>query len=402
MTLTTSERTAAANPARLHNVTRRVISRAVKDLWPNKRVVLGQPCPSVTSYVCRIRVDSETLIAKYSWLGMSLVSVLRGAGGTWKDVRQAQEAYLRSTDLVTAREARNLEVLRELGRPRVCETAAFHQGVLLTRLVPGTTLADELTARPWETGDLLDAALAALGDLHGPAGVRLLGGARPINERSVAGVFRRKFNSLSADVYLKALGRDSGLPEYVREDVVELVQHTVWRLLRMGGAISPGRRVAVYGDLKPEHVYVDGPRLHFIDPAVHWAGGPHPDIAKLIGRSLLLAICHPDQEAGQQIVRGIASTLNRQASAVPAPDRADWLREVLVLWLMDTVNILSTCLSAPHGLPLAPHQQALVAQAHTVAGIVHRVSGLLTGTMAGPRLLDLVFSEVEHTTGRKW
>ncbi|MFC9746851.1 hypothetical protein [Streptomyces niveus] len=398
MTLTTSERTAAANPARLQNVTRRAISRAVKDLWPNKRVVLGTPCPSVTSYVCRIRVDGETLIAKYSWLGMSLVSVLRGAGGTWKDVRQAQEVYLRSTDLVTAREARNLELLRELGSPRVCETVALHQGVLLTRPVPGTPLADALTARPWETGDLLDAALAALGDLHGPEGARLLGGARPINERSVSGVFRRKFNGLSGGAYLKALGQDSGLPEFAREDVVELMQHTVWRLLRMGGAISPGRKVAVYGDLKPEHVYVDGPRLHFIDPAVQWAGGPHPDIAKLIGRSLLLAIGHPDREAGQQMVRGIASTLTRQVSAVPAHERAGWLREVLVLWLMDTVSILSTCLSAPHGLPLAPQQQALVAQAHTVAGIVHRVSGLLTGTMAGPQLLDVVFSEVEHTT----
>ncbi|MET9553735.1 phosphotransferase [Streptomyces sp. NPDC006645] len=398
MTLTTNERTAAANPTRLHNVTRRAISRAVKDLWPNKRVVLGRPCPSVTSYVCRIRVDGETLIAKYSWLGMSLVSVLRGAGGTWKDVRQAQDAYLRSTELITAREARNLELLRELGRPRVCETVALHQGVLLTRLVPGTTLADELTARPWETGDLLDAALAALGDLHGPAGARLLDAARPINERSVSGVFRRKFNGRSANVYLRTLGQDSGLPEFAREDIVELVQHTVWRLLRMGGAIPSGRKVAVYGDLKPEHVYVDGPRLHFIDPAVQWAGGPHPDVAKLIGRSLLLAIGHPDREAGQQLVRGIASTLTRQVSAVPAPDRADWLREVLVLWVMDTVNILSTCLSAPHGLPLAPHQQALVAQARTVAGIAHRVSGLLTGTMAGPRLLDFVFSEVEHTT----
>ncbi|MFC8829652.1 hypothetical protein ACFT9I_30440 [Streptomyces sp. NPDC057137] len=171
---------------------------------------------------------------------------------------------------------------------------------------------------------------------------------------------------------------------------------------RGSSAISSGRKVAVYGDLKPEHVPIDGPRLHVIDPAVQWAGGPHPDIAKLIGRSLLLATGHPDREAGQQIVRGIASTLTRQVSAVPAHERAGWLREVLVLWLMDTVNILSTGLSAPRGLPLAPRQRALVAQAHAVAGIVHRVSGLLTGTMAGPRLLELVFSEVEHTTGRKW
>lgn len=354
MTLTTSERTAAATPTQLQNVTRRAISRAVKDLWPNKRIVLGKPCPSVTSYVCRVTVDDEELIAKYGWLGVSLVSLLRGAGGAWKDVRQAQAAYLRSADPVIAREARHLKLLRELGRPRVCETTALHQGVLLTRVVPGVTLVDELMARPWDTGDLLETAFAALGDLHGPSGARLLGRAAPIGERSVVGVFRRKFNGLSAGAYLTALGQDSGLAESARQEVVELTQHTVWRLLRMGGAISSRRNMAIYGDLKPEHVDVDGPRMHFIDPAVQWAGGPQPDIAKLVGRSLLLAIGHPDRSLGQQMVRGIASTLARQASAVPASGRAGWLREVLVLWLMDTVSILSTCLSAPPGLPWRP------------------------------------------------
>ncbi|MFE3118745.1 type III secretion system chaperone family protein [Streptomyces niveus] len=402
MTLTTSERTAAANPARLQNTTRRAISRAAKDLWPDRRILLGKTCPSVTSFVSRIRVGDEDLIAKYSWLGMSLVSVLRGAGGSWKEVQETQEVYLRSTDLVTAREAANLDLLRRLGRPQVCETAALHQGVLFTRIVPGTTLADELTARPWDTGDLLDAVLVALGDLHGPEGARLLSGAPTIAERSVVGVFRRKFNGLSAGTYLRTLGQDSGLPEYVRQDVVELVQQTVWRLLRMSSAISPGRKVAVYGDLKPEHVYVDGPSLHFIDPAVQWAGGRQTDIAKLIGRTLLLAISHPDRQAGQQMVRGIASTLAQQAAGPTDRERARWLREVLVLWLMDTVSILTSCLSAPPGLPLTADQQALVTQAHTVAGIVNRVSALLTGTMAGPRLLDVVFSEVERTTGRKW
>ncbi|MFE4830235.1 hypothetical protein [Streptomyces sp. NPDC056672] len=397
--MTLPNKSTAVSAALLHTVTQRAIARAVKDLWPDKQIVLGEQCPSVTSYVCRVTVDDEELIAKYSWLGMSLVSILRGAGGTWEEVRQAQELYVRSTDLLTAREARNLEFLRELGRPRVCETAGLHHGVLLTRMVPGTNLAHELTARPQETADLLDVTLSALADLHGPAGAQLLRGAAPIDERSVVGVFRRKFNGPGAATYLAALGRDSSLPEDVRQEVVELVRHTVSRLLPMSSAISSRRDTVVYGDLKPEHVYIDGPHLHFIDPAVQWAAGSQPDIAKLVGRSLLLALGHPNQRAGQQMVQGIASTLARHMAALPGHESARRLREVLVLWLVDTVNILSTCLSAPPGLPLTPHQQDLVGEARTVAGIVHRVSALLTGAMAGPRLLDAVVSEVEHTAG---
>ncbi|MFC9426731.1 hypothetical protein [Streptomyces sp. NPDC056987] len=347
-------------------------------------------------------MDDEKLIAKYSWLGMSLVSILRGAGGTWEEVQEAQRTYLRSTDLLTAREAQNLEALRELGSLRVCETAGLHGGVLFTRVAAGSSLADELAARPWETAALLDTVLATLGDLHGPAGAERLRGAAPIGERSVVGVFRRKFNGLSAAGYLRALGRDSGLPEPERQEIVTLVQNTVGRLLRMTGAVSPRRDTVVFGDLKPEHVYIDGPQLQFIDPAVQWAAGPQPDIAKLTGRALLLAIGHPEPQAGRHIVQGVASTLARHAAVLPEHESTRRLREVMVLWLMDTVSILSTCLSAPPGLPLAPHQQSLVAHAGTVARILDRASALLTGATAGPRLLDTVFSEVEWTTWKTW
>lgn len=397
MTLITSEKT-AVNAAVLHAASRRIITRAVAEACPGN-LVLGPQCPSVTSYVCRVTVDGEEMIAKYSWLGMSLVSILRGAGGTWEEVQDVQRAYVKSTDLLTAREAQNLEFLRKLGRPQVCATARLRRGVLLTRIVPGKPLANELAARPWETGALLDAVLVDLGELHGPAGAECLREAAPIGERSVVGVFRRKFNGLSASAYLRSLGRDSGLPEHERQEVIGLLQSAVWRLLRMAGSISSRRVTVVFGDLKPEHVFLDGPDLHFIDPAVQWAAGPEPDIAKLTGRALLLGVGHPEPKAGREIVRGVASTLARHIAALPAHDRTARLREVLVLWLMDTVSILSTCLSAPPGLPLAPHQQALVAQARTVAGVVDRVSALLVGSLAGPRLLDVVFSEVEHTAG---
>lgn len=256
-----------------------------------------------------------------------------------------------------------------------------------------------MTARPGETGALLNSALAAPEGLHGPRGAQLLGASKPIDERSVAVVFRRKFNGLSADTYLGRLGQDCGLPEAMRLEVVELVRHTVWRLLRMSGGLSSRRDTAVYGDLKPEHVFFDGPRLHFIDPALQWTAGPEPDTAKLASRSLFLALGHPDPRAIQQMVQGIASFLALNTAPSAGRQRAERLRDVLVLWLMDTVNILTTCLSAPAGLPLAPHQQTLAHQVYTVAVLVDRVSALLVGSMAGPRLLDVVLCEVEHRTG---
>ncbi|MEU9201932.1 phosphotransferase [Streptomyces sp. NPDC048332] len=398
MTLTTSEKT-AVDAALLHAASQQMITRAVEEAWPDKDVVLGPQCPSVTSYVCRVTVDGEEVIAKYSWLGMSLVSILRGAGGTWEEVQEAQRTYVESSDLLTGREARNLDFLRKLGRPRVCGTAGLHRGVLLTRIVPGRPLADELASRPRETGALLGAVLGALGELHRPGGAECLREAAPIGERSVVGVFRRKFNGPSTSAYLRSLGQDCGLQEHERQEVIDLMRTAVRRLLRMAGSISSSQDAVVFGDLKPEHVFLDGPSLTFIDPAVQWAAGPEPDIAKLTGRTLLLAVGHPEPRAGREIVQGVASTLARHIAGLPEYERSARLREVLVLWLMDTVSILSTCLSAPPGLPLAPHQQALVAQARTVAGVVDRVGAFLVGSMAGSRLLEAVFSEVEHTAG---
>ncbi|WP_432161527.1 phosphotransferase [Streptomyces sp. NRRL F-5630] len=377
---------------------REKVRRAAARLWPGKEVCVSSQCPSVTSYVCRVSVEGEELVAKYSWMGLSLVSLLRGAGGSWNEVREAQDEYVRSADSITAREAGALEFLRALGRPRVCETGGLQDGVLFMRPVPGVSLPEVVSARPWETAALLESVLLTLADLHSPVGVARLRGLE-IGERSVLGVFRRKFTGPSTSTYLTELGRDRGLPEYERQEIVELLRSTVGRLLRLVTLVPSRRSVVIFGDLKPEHIYVDGPRLHFIDPAVQWASGPEQDLAKLIGRTLLLAIAHPDRAAARQITEGASATLSRYMNTVPDRGRTQTLRTVVALWLMDTVNILSTCLSAPPALVLASHQAALVAQARTIASTVDRASALLLGTMVGPRLLDAVFSEVGHNTG---
>jgi hypothetical protein len=70
------------------------IAAAAAELWPRADVDLGEHVPSVTGYVRRIRVDGHLLYAKYAFLGVSLVSLLRGACGRWSDVRKAQQAYV--------------------------------------------------------------------------------------------------------------------------------------------------------------------------------------------------------------------------------------------------------------------------------------------------------------------
>ncbi|MFJ3439252.1 hypothetical protein ACIPMU_37740 [Streptomyces cyaneofuscatus] len=324
------------------------------------------------------------------------MSILRGARGTWAEVLDAQEPYVKSADLLTRREHQHLEFLRELGRPRVCEPVGLHDGVLFTRAVAGMTLADELTARPWDTEALLDSVLLCLGELHCEAGAGYLRGAWPIAERGIMDVFARKFRGPDASRYVADLGRGRIL-EDDRAAVVDLLGNAVRRLLRLTGAIRPRQRTAVFGDLKPEHVYLTGPRLTFIDPALQWAAGPEPDVAKLFGRTLLLGLCHNELRAEHQITEGVVSALSRHGRDLRACDRAERLREVMVLWLMDTVNILSTCLSAPAGLPLTGSQQALVSQSRRVAAVAERVSGLLVGSASGFSLLDAVYHEVEHT-----
>ncbi|MFJ9924136.1 hypothetical protein ACIRSF_33120 [Streptomyces rubiginosohelvolus] len=398
MTLTTSGETAVSAPL-LYEASRRAIAQAAEDLWPDRGAVLGPQCPGVTSYVCQVHFDGEELYAKYSWLSSSLVSILRGTRGAWADVQEAQEPYVRSIDLVTRRELQHLEFLQQLGRPRVCDTAGFRGGVLFTRAVAGSTIAEELAVRPWDTAPLLDSVLLSLRELHGEQGARYLRQAWPINERSVVDVFSRKFRGPAAVRYIAGLGRGRLVGDE-RQVVVDLLGNAVRRLLRLTSAIRPRQRTAVFGDLKPEHVYLSGHRLTFIDPALQWAAGPEPDLAKLFGRALLLGFCHHELRAERQITEGVVSVLSRHSQSMSRGDRTDRaarLREVMVLWLMDTVNILGTCLSAPADLPLTSNQLALVAEAHRIAAVVERVSGLLVGSASGLSLLDAVFHEVEHS-----
>ncbi|MGW5641182.1 phosphotransferase, partial [Streptomyces sp. NPDC003832] len=193
---------------------------------------------------------------------------------------------------------------------------------------------------------------------------------------SIAGTFARKFNALSGPAYVQQLGADRCPPED-QEEVVAILRQVVVRLHRLR-AVQPQsfRRALAYGDLKPEHVLYPGgadqPPV-FIDPGLLLAGTT-VDTAKLISRTVLaLAAARPGPATGEHLVHGIDVVARAQMAGLGGKSRRAWLREVLVLWLMDSVNILTTYLSAPAELPLPVLGEALAGRAVDLCRIVDRV-----------------------------
>lgn len=360
----------------------REIAAAAAELWPRADVDLGDHVPSVTGYVRRIRVDGRTLYAKYAFLGVSLVSLLRGACGPWPEVRAAQQAYVQRPGALMDREAAQLRLLAQQGVPRVCPAAGLARGVLFTESVTGPTLADLLLQHPHGAADFLAGTFGELRRLHRPSAARLLGPAGVIGERSIRGTFQRKFNGLSGPTYVERLGAERCAPDD-RALVVGLLRDVVVRLHRLQATGLPqqaSRRVLAYGDLKPEHVvFPEGTTRQpvFIDPGLLLAP-PAVDAAKLISRTvLLLAAARPGVETGQQVMHGVSAFAAARADVLPGRVRRSWLRELLVLWLMDSVNILTTYLSAPGALPLPARGTALVGRAVDLCRMADQLSSEL-------------------------
>lgn len=243
--------------------------------------------------------------------------------------------------------------------------AGFRRGVLFTEVVPGATLAQLLRDEPRRTAELLGRTWAELRELHRPEVAQRFSVA--IEERSIEGTFVRKFTGIGANVYLEQLAA-----------VVAPLRRVVIRLGRL--SVMPPAMVAsvlVYGDLKPEHIVfehhaVASDRPVFIDPGLLRARAT-VDVAKLVSRTILLLIGFRPL-ISKAIGDGLAAFVDDQIQVLPATARPEWLRELVLLWLMDTVNILTTYLSAPPGLPLPSHAKVALSQARTVWALVDKVS----------------------------
>ncbi|MGW4821723.1 phosphotransferase [Streptomyces sp. NPDC004227] len=378
------------------------IRSAVAELWPGAQVELSSHIPSVTGYVHRIRVGGRELYAKHSFLGMSLVSILRGVAGDWAEVQRAQAVYIQRPDALLVREAAQLRLLADLGKPRVCQVAGLARGVLFTAPVPGPTLAALLLRDPASTSELFERVFADLHRLHRSRTVQRLAPAGAISERSVAATFQRKFNGISGQTYLSRLGAER-CAEADRAEVAALLRAVVARLHRMRPtALAPGQAVLTYGDLKPEHlVFPDGTegRPALIDPGLLRARAS-VDAAKLTSRTVLLLACaRPAAESVEQIVEGLEAFAEQRMRPMAPKAARSWLRELLIVWLMDTVNILTTFLSAPSTLPLPPRGRPLVERAVVVCTMADRISTALGGSLDAHRVWDTALGEIKAVAG---
>ncbi|MFJ8313734.1 MULTISPECIES: hypothetical protein [unclassified Streptomyces] len=340
------------------------IRRSAGALWPGARIDLGTHIPSVTGYVRIIDVDGAPLFAKYSLLGLSLVSVLRGTCGSWAAVQRAQDAYVCSPTALLGREAGQLRLLRRAGL-KTPHVAGLATGVLFTTPVAGPTLGDLVAKEPERTDALITSMLRVLRE-----GLRRINTteaeAVAIGERSIPATFTRKFNGISGATYLRQAGPHCSV-------LTAIVGH----LQRMRLAPVTGARPLVYGDLKPDHVvYVNGPDCApvFLDPGMG-RGRPQADHAKLLSRLILSLFANPPVPAAvHAVTTGLGAVAEHSVAGLGKTQRSAWLRELVLLWLMDTVNIVSTYLTCPVVLPMPPQAVAITKRAASLLGLLDAVS----------------------------
>lgn len=249
--------------------------------------------------------------------------------------------------------------------------------MLFTEPVTGPTLANLLLTHPEDAAELLAAPFTELTELHKPDSTRRLDTSGAITERSVAGTFLRKFDGACGVSYTNRLGVER-CSEAEHLAVVELLQPTISRLRRIALMTRPSvPPVLVYGELKPEHVFFpEGAqgRPTFVDPGLMRAGAS-ADVAKLVSRTVLLVgMARPSSDLATRIAQGVNTLVQARASTLPRSARSEWLREVFTLWLMDSVNITSTYLAAPAGMPLPAQGAAVVERATAVCRLFKEMS----------------------------
>lgn len=337
-------------PVAEHAVER--ITEVADRVWPGESVRLIAHVPSVTSYVARIRVGDRDLYAKYSLLGVSLASVLRGRHGDWPAVLDAQRRYLARAGGVVQREADQLRRFAAHGLLRVCPVAACGGGVLFTQACEdGVALDRLLVSAPHRATGLLREAWRPITMLRTEPP-----GEWPVMpERDIVATFDRKFAAqpFPTDQIRRAV--DPAALDQLRLVVNRLREHPV----------ACAGRVLVFGELKPEHVIMTGGGPRYVDPGVHQAA-PAAELAKFVSRCLLLVIAHaPSAAARRDILAGLTGLIADEGVAT---------RGLVALLARDTVNILSTYLTVPGSLPLPGTAAAILERIGVVVSLLDHVT----------------------------
>lgn len=252
----------------------------------------------MTNYVALLQVGGRSFVTKYSLLGASLVSIVRGQCGTWPKVETSQQGYVADPGAQLAWEYAQLRILAAVARRdavplRVPKVIAYEAGVLITVAVTAPSLSTELLCGSQRPDELLSRVANTARRLqhafgHGHPTLRTTLVSRP--HSSIADTYARKFLSPRyAREYLSTLGEGwAGPPE--RRDIREL-------LTTLRSVLSPLLRpnaapVVIYGDLKPDHILLEpAGSSTWIDPGLQCAD-PAAELAKLVSRTVLLLVPH--------------------------------------------------------------------------------------------------------------
>ncbi|MFE7114544.1 hypothetical protein ACFU99_03870 [Streptomyces sp. NPDC057654] len=376
------------------------IEAGARALWPGRPVRLGAHLPSVACYVQHVDVGGRALVAKVSYLGVSLVSLLRGVRGDWPSVQAAQAAYLTAPSTLLEREATRLRLMDRTPAIDVCPVAGLRGGVLFIGRVTGPTLTGLLAAAPERTAALLSRVVRTLQHPALPHGDTV----PQTPERGIRPVFLRTMRGDAGQRYLRQLGEERLPDDQVREQVRLMLTVAVERLMQHRNLPRPPGPKLLHGGLKPEHLIfpagAEGAPV-FLGSGLQYGSGC-ADTAKLLSRTLLHLLATPPGPRAAEAVEGIDAFVRDQARGLLREAVQDlWLRQLVISWLMDTITITSSYLAAPAALPLpAP---ALLDRALAVATLVDRGTALLAEHLpmrrAWPQFLETVQAMVPAESG---
>ncbi|MGH3872808.1 MAG: phosphotransferase [Pseudonocardiaceae bacterium] len=348
----------AVAPERVLEHSRTAVESVATRLWAGESVCVGPQLPSVTNYVTVLRVGGRSFVAKYSLLGTSLVSVVRGLRGTWPEVKTSQRAYVANPQGLLAREHAQLRALATVARRgalplRVPQIITYEAGVLITVAVAAPSLSTELLRGSQHPGRLLTHVADTARRLQCAfnAGNPALGAVMSSNPHSsIAGTYVRKFLSpRRTHDYLAALGDGWAGPAERRE-----IQNSLNELRSVPSSLlcPTAAPVVIYGDLKPEHVLLETAGWQtWVDPGLQRAD-PAAELAKLVSRTaLLLVTTQPPADRTSTILDALDQRVTEFLSR-ESRGNMHMLRRLLALWLADWSNYLATGLSLPPQVPL--------------------------------------------------
>jgi hypothetical protein len=342
----------------------------------------------------QVLIDDAVLCATARPAGVALSSLVRGDhGGLVAVLSGAQNGR---EEEATVGEADQLAVLAAYSRLRVPTPVAMARGVLFSSWVAGTSLTDQLQARPTALPELLTTLLDDLADLHDDPAGQLCQLAAPTVGPPLPRIVMEAVSRAPDHLHPTRFGEAGDLRALVR------TQST--RLNRLAAELDTTllARAGIAVGLTPSHARYPDPtgRATLVSPDLG-PGGDAADTGTLLGHLHLLACDRPPHDR-LYLAEGIEVWLAGRLAARREGWRG-WLAAVLTIWAATVYDTVLTALSLPAAVPLAPATARLQARPLPALAVLdgltrqlrHRgADAALTAT-----LTELAGTPTHHPTG---